>query len=204
LNKERSTDRRIRRTRKALHQALLTLLLERQFDQITIRDIAAAAGVSYPTYFRHYPDKEHLLAELADEEIAALLDLTLPLFAQCSSASTLALCEHVKANHRLWEALVAGGAADNIRSAFIAQTEMRTHQWPAEAGWLPPDIGTAILCGVTLDVLGWWLGKVPEKGSEEVARILDRFFSQLSDNASAAGPTNQRRISPGSLPQKFT
>ena len=74
-------------------------------------------------------------------------------------------------------ALLTGGAAGNIRDTFIARTEERAAQWPAMSHWLPPLLGTPILCGITLEVLAWWLGKEPARSSEEVAGILDRFFS---------------------------
>jgi AcrR family transcriptional regulator len=178
-DREAPTDRRARRTRKALLLALEHLLATRQFDQITIRDIAAEADIAYPTFFRHYPDRESLLSDLAADEISALLDLTLPMFAaQDGYASSLALCEHVRRHERLWAVLLTGGAAANVRALFVAQTEQRAEQWPPRNEWLPADVGTAILCGATLEVLAWWLGKVPHKPSEEVARILSRFFAQ--------------------------
>ncbi len=178
LTNEQPMDRRTRRTRKALRLALQHLLGEKSFDQITVREIAAEADVAYTTFFRNYPDKESLLSDLADEEIATLLDLTLPIFSEKSSyASSLALCEYVKGNERLWGALLTGGAAGNIRETFIAQTEMRSDQWPTVSDWLPPSLGTSILCGLTLEVLAWWLGKEPHKSPEEIAGILDRFLN---------------------------
>jgi AcrR family transcriptional regulator len=177
--REEQTDRRTRRTRTALLRALEHLLAIRQFDQISIRDIAAEADIAYPTFYRHYPDRESLLSDLAADEISALLDLTLPLFtAQESYASSLALCEHVRRHERLWAVLLTGGAAANVRALFVAQTERRAEQWPPRNDWLPADVGTAILCGATLEVLAWWLGKTRHKPSEEVARILSRFFAQ--------------------------
>ena len=55
-------DARQVRSRHALHQALLALLEEKPFDQITVREISARAGTGYATFFRHYPTKEALLS----------------------------------------------------------------------------------------------------------------------------------------------
>ena len=82
------TDARQVRTRKALSGALLALLEEIPFDQVTIREITARAGTGYATFFRHYPDKESLLGDVASQEIASLLSMTLPVFAASSSAET--------------------------------------------------------------------------------------------------------------------
>lgn len=179
---EKTVDRRTRRTRKTLRLALQQLLLEKSFDHITVRDIAQEADVAYTTFFRNYPDKESLLSDLVDEEIAELLDLTLPIFtADSSYASSLALCEYIRSNEKLWGVLLTGGAAGNIREIFIAQTEAHADQWPKNNYWLPPSLGTSLLCGITLEVLGWWRGKEPHKSPEEVAEILDRFFKLTKD-----------------------
>ena len=49
-------ERRKTRTRTALCGALLSLLEERQFEQVTVRDITARAGIGYAKFFRRYPD----------------------------------------------------------------------------------------------------------------------------------------------------
>jgi AcrR family transcriptional regulator len=59
-------DRRIRRTQRSLQEALITLTLEKGFDAVTIRDITERADVGYATFFRHYDDKEALLADVLD------------------------------------------------------------------------------------------------------------------------------------------
>jgi hypothetical protein len=45
-----SKDARALRSGQALRDALLVLLLQKPFDQITIRDICATAGVHYATF----------------------------------------------------------------------------------------------------------------------------------------------------------
>ena len=65
--REAPTDARQVRSRSALAAALLELLEERPFDQLTIREITARAGTGYATFFRHYPDKEALLHDVAAE-----------------------------------------------------------------------------------------------------------------------------------------
>ena len=178
LNVMNQQDRRIRKTRKALRLALQHLLLDKPFEQITIRDIAGEADIAYTTFFRHYPDKDSLLSELANDEISELLDLVLPLFSPGDShSSTLAMCRHVHDNERLWLALLTGGAAGNIRELFIEQVESRFDEWPAVIEWLPPEISATILCGVTIDLLAWWLSKAQDTPVEEVAGMLDRIYA---------------------------
>jgi AcrR family transcriptional regulator len=56
-----AVDPRIRRTRQLLQQALGKLLENKEFDEISIQDIAEAATVNRATFYDHYADKFELL-----------------------------------------------------------------------------------------------------------------------------------------------
>lgn len=56
-------------TRERLRTCALALFLERGFDETTVNDIAAAAGVSHMTFFRHFPTKEAVLLEDPYDEV---------------------------------------------------------------------------------------------------------------------------------------
>ena len=60
-------DRRIGRTRQALHQAMIALVLEKGFEAVTIKDIVERANVGRSTFYTHYASKEDLLTgEMAE------------------------------------------------------------------------------------------------------------------------------------------
>jgi AcrR family transcriptional regulator len=54
-------DRRIARTKLALRNALIELILEKHFDSITVQDIIDRANVGRSTFYAHFRDKEDLL-----------------------------------------------------------------------------------------------------------------------------------------------
>lgn len=58
--------------RRALIGEGLKLLEERQADQLSLREIARAAGVSATAVYRHFPDKDALLDALAAEGLGRL------------------------------------------------------------------------------------------------------------------------------------
>jgi AcrR family transcriptional regulator len=60
--------------RLRLQRAALELYAERGFDRTTAADIAALAGVTERTYFRHFPDKREVLFDWETEVRAAIVD----------------------------------------------------------------------------------------------------------------------------------
>ena len=172
------TDARQLRSRRALTGAMLELLEEKPFDQVTIREISARAGTGYATFFRHYPTKEALLADIAAEEIADLLAMTAPILYDVNSLeSTKALCRNVAGQRKLWTALLTGGAASTVREEFIRQARELAKSAARPESWLPSDLGVVYGTGGTIDLLAWWLSQ-PEQdyAPEEIAGILNRLI----------------------------
>src|SRR5215471_7724311 len=56
-----SVDRRIQRTRDVLHQALISLMIEKGYEVITVQDIIDRANVGRSTFYAHYVGKQDLL-----------------------------------------------------------------------------------------------------------------------------------------------
>jgi AcrR family transcriptional regulator len=166
----------MQRTRSALCAALLALLEEKPFDQITVREITRTAAVGYATFFRRYADKEALLNDLAAGEISELMSLTVPiLFATDSRAASQALCAYVGQRHKLWSALLTGGAAGTVREEFIRQSKQLAATHPNPDTWLPGDLRVVYATGGVVDVLAWWLQQQPRPPEDQMAEILDRL-----------------------------
>lgn len=72
-------DPRITRTRKLIRDALLSLLAEKNFEAISVQDIAERATVNRATFYAHYTDKFALLDALVREDVAAALTFDDPL-----------------------------------------------------------------------------------------------------------------------------
>jgi AcrR family transcriptional regulator len=60
-------DRRVRRTRDRLGQALRKLMEERPLEKISVQDVIELAGVSRSAFYAHYDDKIDLLLSDMDE-----------------------------------------------------------------------------------------------------------------------------------------
>lgn len=184
-------DARQIRSRNALMAALLALLQERSFDQLTIRAITARAGTGYATFFRHYPHKEALLEDVASAEIAGLLSMTVPILYDVNSEeSTRALCVHVAEQRKLWSALLTGGASATVRAEFIRQARELDRGALRPSDWLPSDLAVVYGTGATIDLLAWWLAQKQEYSADDVASILDRLI--IAPLVGGAVPTQAR------------
>lgn len=177
----RPHDARAVRSREALRNAMLQLIEECPFDQISIRAITNKAGVSYPVFFRQYATKEQLLGDIAAEEVRRLLALTLPLFdAQKPAESVLVLCGYVNDHRVLWTRLLTGGAASNMRGEFqrIAK-EINLARTPTNP-WLPPDLAVPFVVSGLFEILAWWLGQPDNYPLEAVAKLIDALIVKLA------------------------
>ncbi|MDR6123521.1 AcrR family transcriptional regulator [Bacillus sp. SLBN-46] len=62
-------DKRMKRTKLMFHHALLLLLQEKTFEEISISDIVRKAEVNRGTFYYHYEQKEDLLEEMVNTVI---------------------------------------------------------------------------------------------------------------------------------------
>lgn len=164
------------RTRPALCNALLSLLEEKSFEQITVREITERAGVGYATFFRRYSDKEDSLHDLAAAEIGKLLALALPILHTVDSrASAQALCAYVWEHRRLWSALLTGGAAATMKEELVRQAQRIAEAQPQQPSWPPRDLRVVFAVASTVEILAWWLKQPEPPPVKRMAEVLDQL-----------------------------
>jgi AcrR family transcriptional regulator len=66
--------RRWEATHRRIYEVALELFQEHGFEQVSVGQIATGAGVSVPTFYAHYPSKEHVVMHLPTaHDFAALM-----------------------------------------------------------------------------------------------------------------------------------
>jgi AcrR family transcriptional regulator len=68
---DRSRDRRVQRTRGLLHEALGSLIHEKSYDAIVVKEILGRANVGRSTFYAHFRDKDELLVSGIHEMLRA-------------------------------------------------------------------------------------------------------------------------------------
>lgn len=60
-------DLRVRKTKNAIRNTLKEMIVEMDYDQITIKELATRALINRKTFYLHYKDLDDLLSELQEE-----------------------------------------------------------------------------------------------------------------------------------------
>jgi AcrR family transcriptional regulator len=85
-NVAESTDPRILRSRRMLMEALANLLNQKEFDDISIQEIADEATLNRATFYLHYPDKDALLQAMTAARFSELIARRGLSFSNCDGA----------------------------------------------------------------------------------------------------------------------
>src|SRR5215469_94292 len=108
-------DRRIQKTKRGLSQALVELILEKGYEQITVQDILDRANVGRSTFYAHYENKELLLVD-------GPRNLGLSLFSgESSCPGFLKLFQHVGGNNPLAKAMLGKKGGTILMDSFRSQ-----------------------------------------------------------------------------------
>src|ERR1700723_4458125 len=92
------TDPRILRSRRMLMEALGILLTRKEFDDISIQEIADEATLNRATFYLHYPDKNALLQALTATRFRDLIARRGLSFTHCDGALraiALGVCDYL-------------------------------------------------------------------------------------------------------------
>ncbi|HTC92359.1 MAG TPA: TetR/AcrR family transcriptional regulator [Terriglobales bacterium] len=173
----RKTDRRIVRTRDTLGDALVALMHEKSFDEITVQDVLDRAGVGRSTFYVHYRDKDDLfLSDVEDflESVAGMLKRQ-----NASPKRLLPVQEfftHIRDARDFHAALVTSGKANDVwalaRGFFARSIEERLQTAGVETVAARRSAQAYALAGSFFSLLDWWV----DKGMKADPKEMDELF----------------------------
>ena len=172
-------DRRSRRTRRLIAEALIALMVEGRYDRITVQGIIDRADVGRSTFYAHYRDKEDVLTS-EGERVLALLHLDPDDTGGRRLIPTLGLFRHVQEHHRLYQALVRGHGVDLLYETGRRYLSTNVEQRLAVlAGDRAPAVPLPVLAdhvaGTFLNLLRWWLEHQRPYSPEQMHAIFQRL-----------------------------
>lgn len=160
-------DRRQQRTRRLLREALLALIVEKGYDDLSIEAITERADLRRATFYLHYANKdeflEAVLYEIFDEVVQQLEPLTKgdALGGKTNVETFTVMFRHIAANANLYRVILSGqgGArmARNIRNYLAGHVLRALKSVPARQLTLPADVLANYVAGTELNLITWWL-----------------------------------------------
>lgn len=181
LPRQEAIDRRVARTRQALYDALVALILERNYDTIALADILAGANVGKSTFYQHFTSKDDLLARSLERLKASLMEGH---GREPAWAFSRAFFHHVAGYGHVRTALRGTRAAPILDAAIqdVLTEVVRQHLPEAAKGAAPPDLAVRFVVSTLLTVMDWWF----ERAGAVTADEADARFRGLVTGGLAA------------------
>lgn len=197
---------RVRRTRKLLRDALIELIEERGFDRLTVGEITERAMVSRAAFYRNYNDKFHLVEQIFDDAMDALLGTVSDKGDTKPAAERwVAFFEHIDHHHRFYAALLGrkgstwfaarmrASLTDMVKEHLQVPEVPRPSARPGQpAPAAPPDgLAATVLGAMFTQSITWWLECGRPSPPREIATQSAQLASALISvaNGWAAAPT---------------
>ena len=187
-------DPRIRRTRQLLQQALGKLLESKEFEKISVQDIAEAATVNRATFYDHYPDKFALLHCMVGARFQDLLGARSVRFeGTCSSALkgiVLGVCDYLAStpgvtSERQMQPHMESAVIGVVRCTILEG--LRKHS--TMSGVSPKILATTVSWAI-YGAAKEWVQTPSRCPSEEIAETVVNLVSPIFSSMPALAGTN--------------
>jgi AcrR family transcriptional regulator len=163
---KRKTDRRPQRTKRQLSLALVELIKEKSFDDITVQDVIDRADIGRSTFYTHFRDKEDLLDKDWERLLTTLAGhIDWDRAGEGSFVPVAHFFQHLKEAQTFYKGLVRSRKTDwifksgvryfskNIEAALNARTKSTS---------IPNAVLAHFLASEMFSLLQWWLdNKMP-------------------------------------------
>lgn len=183
MTKELAADRRVQRTRRALSEALIAMMVKRSWDEISVLDICEQADIGRSTFYMHFSGKEELLIASFGELRRALRQRRATADGRQAGPLPFApgLIEHAHENQRIFRAAIGK------RSGYVVQRHFRELVLTmaredlaaiAAPGWRL-DATAHYVAGAFVELLTWWIDqRQPQQPAE-----IEAWFTRLTKPA---------------------
>jgi AcrR family transcriptional regulator len=179
------TDRRVRRTRKAIVTAFNELLFAKGYDAISAGDVAERADIGRSTFYQHYSGKDAVLAQSLSGLLQPIAHAGLDTAPDPRLAAAI---EHIWSNRRLGRVLFTGGARPVmnrlLRDMIAEALSVNTNK---HGSALPLSLLATHLAHGHLALLDEWLSGRHGCPASVVAASIDELARASIHRAAAPG-----------------
>lgn len=168
-----AVDRRVARTRMALYDALVALILRKGYPAITVQDLLKEADVGRATFYAHFTSKEDLLAR----SLERVRDILAEAVSRTEGGWSIALFTHVAEFRPVYAALAGIAAGDVLRGAIRRVVAGFVAERLLPAPGIPAELQAQHVAGVFMTLLSWWLDRRPRLEPQAVDELFGRLLA---------------------------
>jgi AcrR family transcriptional regulator len=159
-------DRRVRRTRRALNDALLSLMTDKGYEAVTVQDLIDRADIGRSTFYAHYTDKADLLREMLSG-LRSLIEpepTTGPADRRRPLRFGLQMFQHVQDQQALLRALLGRPGTGRVVAEIedmltdVVRAELQALAEASGDPRVPLDLIAPTVVAGYLAILAWWVG----------------------------------------------
>ena len=175
----KTVDPRVRRTRRMLRDALVSLILEKDYSSISIKEITERAETAYITFFRHYESLDQLLMEVLDEGLTELM-VHIETLAKQSDTSALEMegqliFEYIGQKADLFRILLKSQSVTRIRKKVVRNIAavFQISCVPLErlGNQTTINIASNHIATSLLSLIEWWLENEMKPSPTEMGKV---------------------------------
>jgi AcrR family transcriptional regulator len=163
-NRPETQDRRVRKTKTSLHDALIGLARERPYPSIAVKEILGRANVGRSTFYAHFRDKDDLLE-------SGIRDILQSIYGHPRSGSpveqtvafSLPLLVHINEHRRATGATMRRSSRLAMHAHLqrvltnLTTEELSNVRRRQPASQLPTDLLAKHVAATFVLVLNWWV-----------------------------------------------
>ena len=172
-------DPRVRKTRRSLREALVSLILEKDFASISIKEITERADVAYITFFRHFESLDQLLMNVLDEGLVDLIGYieTLAKQSETSALETEGrlIFEYIEKKADLFRILFKSQSVARVRKKVVRNIAAIFQKSCAPLERLGSQVTINIasnhIATSLLSLIEWWLENNMNPPSAEMGKV---------------------------------
>ncbi|MFM9280965.1 TetR/AcrR family transcriptional regulator [Paenibacillus jiagnxiensis] len=184
-------DRRIQKSRQAIMDAFMKLMSEKDFESITINQIAEEANVNRGTVYLHFTDKYDLRDQCMEVQLNQLMQSCMPEERKVftSKAALLRTFEYLEQHASFYNVMLTskGNMVFRNRMETVLQQSLNEHL--DSIGFdreLNREITVQFLVSAGSGLLEWWITRsIPYPASvmvEQFWKLLERLQLQSADS----------------------
>lgn len=178
-------DRRVEKSKKAITDALIKLMTEKDFEKITINEIADLANVNRGTVYFHFTDKYDLLnycIEIHLNELVESCHLGVDVDNFSSKDSLLRTFQYLEQNIFFYSNMLNNKSFPAFRDRLMSVALKSIHDtidMTGDNSTMNKEILVQFVASASVGLMEWWITNSMPYSAEEMVNQMSLLFERV-------------------------